>query len=190
MQRSFDLHFAGDDNVELVEVCFSDPRCGIQRRSVRGKTAGAFKDVGSFQWTAAVKALAILTLKAGLAQMARPGEVEHHLAGYKASLAASLDYALSKQPQWLTELFGIDSSGTSILRRLILRTNPERKRPGPVVLSFSDRALESIQFRFTLNGSKLELPEAIQSLLSHLEGGFKLFQDGEKLAAYPKALAA
>ncbi len=190
MRRSFDLHFAGADSVELVEACFSDPRCGIQKRSVRGKTAGAFKDVGSFQWTAAVKALAVLTLKAGLAQMARPVELEHQLAGYKASLAASLDYALSKQPQWLTELFGVDSSGVSIIRRLILRSNPERKRPGPVVLAFSRGALESIQFRFTLNGSRLESPDAIQALLSHLEDGFGLLQDGGKLAAYPGDLAA
>lgn len=190
MQRSFDLHFAGDNNVELVEACFVDPRCGIQNRSVRGKTAGAFKDVGSFQWTAAVKALAILTLKAGLAQMARPVEVEQQLAGYKASLAASLDYALSKQPQWLTELFGVDSNGTCSIRRLILRSNPERKRPGPVVLAFSRGALESVQFRFTLNGSRLESMDAIQGLLSHLEDGFRLFQAGGKLAAYPDNLAA
>ncbi len=190
MQRSFELHFAGDESVELVEACFLDPRSGIERRSVRGKTSGAFKNVGSFQWTAAVKALAILTLKAGLTQLEGPGAVENQLVGYKGSLAASLDYALSKQPEWLTELFGVDSSGICTVRRLILRTNPERKRPGPVVLSFSGGALENVRFEFFLNGSKIGSAEAINSLLWHLADGFKLFQDGSQVAAYPKELAA
>jgi hypothetical protein len=182
MQRSFNLHFAGDTNIELVEACFSDTRLGIQRRSVRGKTAGAFKNVGSFQWTTAVKALAILALKTGSVQVARSAGIGHQLVGGKGSFAASLDYALSKQPEWLTEMFGVDSGGISVARRLILRTNPERKRPGPVVLCFSENAINTVQFRFTFNGSAVESLDAIQHLLSQLSENMKSLQSTEYTA--------
>jgi hypothetical protein len=152
----------------LVETSFSDSEAGIDSRSVRGKTAGAFRNVGSFQWTTAVKALSLLAIKAGLAQRAGVTRVDHRLAGEKGSLAASLDYAISKQPEWLVEMFGVDSRGISLVRRLVRRTNPERKRPGPVVLGFSEAALESIWFRFTLNGASVESISELESLFACL----------------------
>jgi len=164
MQRSFELHFAGCMAVELVETSFSDSEAGVHSRSVRGKTAGAFRNVGSFQWTTAVKALSLLCIKAGLAQRVGVAKVDHRLAGDKGSLAASLDYAISKQPEWLMEMFEVDSEGISLMRRLVRRTNPERKRPGPVVLGFSEGALESVRFRFTLNGTPVESISELESL--------------------------
>jgi hypothetical protein len=73
------------------------------------------------------------------------------LAGARGSSIASLDYAISKQPCWLTDMFGTDSFGISLVRRLILRTNPERKRPGPVFLSLNTRYLDPsmIEVRWT-----------------------------------------
>jgi hypothetical protein len=155
---------------------------------VRGKTGGAIRDVGSFQWTTAVKALAVLSLKTALAK-ARGLSAGHRLVGHKGSLAASLDYAVSKQPGWLTEMFGVDSLGISMLRRLVMRTNPERKRPGPVVLCFSNIAISNTSFYFTLNDSPVESVDGIQQLLQCVIGGLQ-GSESENEVQTPLTLAA
>jgi hypothetical protein len=123
--RSLKLYF---EMGQLTEVTFRENANGEARRSIRGKTGGAFRSAGSFQWTSAVRALGLL-----LAQTAANSQ-SSTIQGHAGSLAASLDYALSKQPVWVAEMFGCDQQGISYARRLFLRTNPERKRPGPVVL--------------------------------------------------------
>lgn len=126
--RSLKLYF---EMGQLTEVIFRESANGEARRSIRGKTGGAFRSAGSFQWTSAVKALGLL-----LAQTSANPQGSM-IQGHAGSLAASLDYALSKQPVWVAEMFGCDQQGISFARRLILRTNPERKRPGPVVLAIN-----------------------------------------------------
>jgi hypothetical protein len=131
---------------ELVGLEYS---CGTEapvRYSVRGKTAGAFKGAGSFQWTTAVRALSIFFLNA----IENP--IGIHLSGHAGSLAASLDYALSKQPIWLAEMFGVDTLGNCLARRFIHRTNSERKRPGPVSLSLNQSYLESTMVEVVVDG--------------------------------------
>ncbi len=128
--RDLKLYFEAG---QLIEVAFCDGVSGEVRRSVRGKSGGAYRSAGSFQWTSAVKGFALLAVRAVSALE------EPVIKGCSGSLAASLDYAISKQPMWLTEMFGCDQSGISLIRRMILRTNPERKRPGPTVLSFNER---------------------------------------------------
>lgn len=128
--RELKLYFEAG---QLIEVGFCNGLTSEVHRSLRGKSAGAHSQAGSFQWTSAVKGLALLAVQAAGAFE------EPFIQGCGGSLAASLDYAISKQPMWLIEMFGCDQSGISLLRRMILRTNPERKRPGPVVLSFNQR---------------------------------------------------
>lgn len=123
--RSLKMYF---ECGQLTEVLFQENVNGEPRRTIRGKTGGAFRYAGSFQWTSAVKALSLLIAKAAMNPQCST------IQGLGGSLASSLDYALSKQPVWLAEMFGCDQQGISFARRLILRTNPERKRPGPVVL--------------------------------------------------------
>lgn len=128
--RDLKLYF---ESGQLIEVAFCDGITREIRRSVRGKSAGAYGRAGSFQWTSAVKGFALLAVRAVGAHE------EPLIKGCSGSLAASLDYAISKQPMWLIEMFGTDQAGISLLRRMILRTNPERKRPGPTFLSFNER---------------------------------------------------
>lgn len=123
--RSLKMYF---ECGQLTEVLFHENTNSEPRRTIRGKTGGAFRYAGSFQWTSAVKALSLLVTKTAM----NPQNCT--IQGLGGSLAASLDYALSKQPVWLSEMFGCDQQGISFARRLVLRTNPERKRPGPVVL--------------------------------------------------------
>jgi hypothetical protein len=148
---------------ELVETQFSDGVAAQPRTSVRGKTGGAFRAAGSFQWTSAVKALALLVAKTAT------GELQAILRGEANSLAASLDYAISKQPQWLAEMFGCDHNGICFARRLILRTNPERKRPGPVTLAINLAYLPWECILVYVDG-KRATPEQLLELSAKLEG--------------------
>jgi len=149
--RALELYFEAG---QLTEVRFSDGISAETRRSIRGKSGGAYRSAGSFQWTSAVRGLALLAVRAVA------GLPDAVLKGGNASLAASLDYAISKQPMWLTEMFGCDQSGISLIRRMVLRTNPERKRPGPTVLSINERFLpitSIVVFTDGRRGSREEL---------------------------------
>ncbi len=169
-RRTVELHFAGSSDVQLIETRFSDLSLNLERFAVRGKTCGALRNAGSFQWTSAVKALCALMLKAAASKFQDTAESDLLLAGGQGSLAASLDFAISKQPAWVTEMFGEDSAGISHLRRLILRSNPERKRPGPVVLRFNPVAAEATDFQIFLDGRQLASGEEILALLGEVSG--------------------
>lgn len=141
--RTLKLYFEAG---QLIEVNFKESGTSEERCSIRGKTGGAYRQAGSFQWTSAVRALSLLAVKA----VATPEDAM--VQGEGGSLAASLDYAISKQPGWLTDLFGCDHEGISYARRLVLRTNPERKRPGPVVLALNSVYLPVSSIEVYING--------------------------------------
>jgi hypothetical protein len=142
--RNLKLYFQSG---QLTEVEFQENDSSQVRRSIRGKTGGAFRTAGSFQWTSAVRALGLLMARTSLDPQSAMIE------GYGGSLAASLDYALSKQPVWLADMFGCDPKGTCLARRMILRTNPERKRPGPVVLAVNHVYLPGSSIEVFVNGA-------------------------------------
>jgi len=158
--RNLKLYF---ESGQLIQVIFKESSSGEARRSIRGKTGGAFRTAGSFQWTSAVKALGVL-----LVQTAFNPQTDS-IQGQVGSLAASLDYALSKQPIWISEMFGCDQQGISFARRLLLRTNPERKRPGPVVISVNQVYILSSDIEVYVDGlrcSESELEQLVATLLN------------------------
>jgi hypothetical protein len=136
---------------------------------MRGKTPGAPKASGSFQWTTAVRALSVLFVRIALSDRNQSLQSMNCLSGHKSSLASSLDYALSKQPQWLQEMFGMGSFGTVYARRLILRTNAERKRPGPVILGLNTVVLKPEKIQIFWNGEAVTARETLVDLLAALE---------------------
>ena len=146
---AFSLFFLNAEQPELAMTVFAHPLLEEERASVRGHSYGPHQAGGSFPWSAAVKALSILCLKtaADTQRKSVPGRQIPHLMGKRGSAAASLDYALSKQPQWLANMFGTDSHGTSLARRFLWRTNTEMKRPGPVTVAVNSKVLlpENVQ---------------------------------------------
>jgi hypothetical protein len=63
MNRTFELHFfRAKTGYELVGTKFASFE-GQINRCVRGKTVGAFKGSGGFQWLSAVKGIAALNLR-------------------------------------------------------------------------------------------------------------------------------
>ena len=132
---------------------------------MRGKTGGIDRSAGSFQWTSAVKALCLLSIRTKLGQRCVSGET--------GSLASALDYALGKPPLWLTDIFGVGREGTPISSRLFLRTNPERKRPGPVSISFNPSHLTAEEIQISVAGAEVSAEELVvlsSSILSDKSG--------------------
>jgi hypothetical protein len=91
------------------------------------------------------------------------------LVGGKSSLAASLDYAISKGPAWLGEMFGTGISGTQFARRLFKITNPNRKRPGPVALSVNGNVVSSDQVQIYWEGKPITESSQLYSMLIGIE---------------------
>lgn len=138
--------------------------------SVRGKTAGAVHGAGSFQWTSAVKAVSAIMLRAAIGAMENSAPTVAMLSGFGGSLASTLDYALSKQPSWTVDMFGVDACGHTFLRRLLLRTNPERKYPGPVIITPNSRVIAGDKIEIWWNGRRVNMAEETKRLLALIEG--------------------
>lgn len=155
-------------NDELIETRFAHTLVPEPRRSIRGKSGGAYVHCGSFQWTSAVKGLALLFLKAAADRL---GGFESltPLSGCRGSLAASLDYAIAKEPEWIIDVFGADSKGTPIIRRLVRITNPNQKRPGPVALCLNQSFLPSAAISITVAGIEVQSLEAINRMIGKIE---------------------
>lgn len=156
---------------ELWETTFTHPILQGEAVSVRGKTAGARVGAGTFQWTSGVQALSLLLVRAIYASVGHDAP-RAELRGGRGSQAISLDYAISKQVQWLHEMFGTDSIGQLIARRIFLRTNPNCKMPGPVVVAVNEKFLPSENILIEIDGDTRPSPEKILALAEQIEGLF------------------
>lgn len=163
------LSFSDYGTPQLERTAFRHPLLGSEIHAVRGKTSGAYAGHATFQWTPAVQALSILILRYAGASAAGGDPQEALLLGGHGSPASSLDYALGKEPAWILDVFGVDSRGNVIARRLIRRTNPERKRPGPVVLAINPSFLPSQDIVVQVNESEVKDSQALKNLATSLE---------------------
>lgn len=163
------LHFSGD---ELVGSAFWNPALGRKLVNVRGKVPGALQADGTFCWTAGVQALSVLLLKHILSKKIAAHGRPHSplLSGGRGSRAASLDFAISKQSLWLQDFFGVDKAGRMYARRIILRSNPERKLPGPVVLGINAKILPAENVAIYRDEREITAHTEIQNLLFGLDG--------------------
>ena len=134
--QEFILYFQSDkDSIILHKTIFNDSSNKQNLICMHGNSL-IRPGYGSFSWSNAVRAISVLFLKYA-AQDVLNTYSEFLLEGNQGSPASSLDYALSKLPCWILDMFGIDSNGQSVLRDIIQRSNPERKNPGPVKLAIS-----------------------------------------------------
>jgi hypothetical protein len=115
----------------LDRTSFSHPLLEKTLKAQRGSTTP--RGVGTFTWSRAVQAISLLCVQSAMASL--EGSSANYLSGDAGTLAAALDSAISKQPSWVYQIFGSDKQGFSLLRRLVSRVNPERKRPGAVEIS-------------------------------------------------------
>ncbi len=170
MDSKLVLHFVRlDDEVGLFSTEFFHIAVGELRRTVRGKTPGAFRSQGVFQWSSAVQALAVLFLKSKCACAPNmPDYSDDTIEGMKGSRALSLDYAITKGPIWVADMFGTDSFGRLIAPRLFRRTNSNLKFPGPVVIAVNDNVLRPCDVSITLDGVLVEERAQLVELLKRV----------------------
>ena len=157
----------------LVEVAFRRSIDSPVLRTVRGKFCYIVPAGGSFQWTRAVKALTVLLLRTAIQGNSAI------IQGETGSLAASLDYALSKEPTWLSEMFGADSQGRAFARRLFYRTNPERKRSGPVIINVNPSIVTAPKIQIYVDGTKMQPSTNLETILRRFESAEKMEVKGE-----------
>lgn len=167
-----DLYFRSCAEAEpaLVEVAFRRSSESSVLRTVRGKYCYVVPAGGSFQWTRAVKAVTVLLLRTALYGNGIS------IDGEAGSLAASLDYALSKEPAWLSEMFGADFQGRAFARRMFQRTNPERKRAGPVTITINSSILDSIRISVYVDEMRLSPSSGLEAILLQFESADKAIE--------------
>lgn len=158
------LTFSSISDPELLRIDFQSKE-GELFVSLRGK---ALSDSASFQWSIAAHALAIFFTSAIERIKGDPT-----LQGESGSAAASLDFALSKQPEWLLNAFGHDSEGNSNLRSIVRRSNSNLKRPGPVVLRLNELELPSSEISIFIGNLQLQTRDECINLIQSLNKSFE-----------------
>lgn len=157
------------NSLTLNRASFRHPLLQEERVTIRG--ASAPHAFGNFRWSSGVRAVALLLVKQAVVLDRRrngndapfdPAAIE----GHEHSVAASLDYALSKQPLWLQDMFGVSAQGVQISRLLFRRVNPDRKRPGPVIIFISNKDFDVV---IEVDGRKVHDSIELQQLQERLE---------------------
>lgn len=162
------LWFTSEGRVELTKTAFRSPLIDATVVAVRGKTSGAFNTHATFQWTSAVQALSTLMLKAVLRERLSLPKDEPLLEGGKGTMAASLDASIYKQNAWL-DLFGANIRGDSLSRRILARSNPGRRRCGPVMISLNEKLLPASAVVIMLDNQRIDDEVSISRCLGAIE---------------------
>ena len=162
------LKFYNSDKPELVETIFYNSSTETTRKCIRGVNT-VNRCTGSFPWSSAVKSFCLLVLKTKLNEASFRAS---YLEGLRGSPASSLDYAISKQPQWLLDMFGVKSSGRAIIKSLVCRENSERKRPGPTRISFRKSKILPSSICIYLDGVKMDSRPDLLELESRLKAAW------------------
>ncbi|RMD85141.1 MAG: hypothetical protein D6808_05830 [Candidatus Dadabacteria bacterium] len=136
-----------DREIELLSTEFFHPLAGEVIFTERNKNS-----LRSFSWSRGVKALTYLLVSSAYDKNA-------YIEGGAGSLAASLDYALSKKPMWLIDMFGTDSTGRPICNRLFRRINPERKRGGVVKIMLNQAFFSHCRIEIFLDDRSANLAD-------------------------------
>jgi len=162
------LWFTTEKETQLVRTHFKSPAIPFEVCGVRGKTSGAFTTSATFQWTSAVQALSILLLRAASQYLRNSTSIEPLLEGGKGSLASSLDASIYKQVVWL-DLFGITARGDSMSKRIFARTNPGRRRAGPVMIALNEKILPKSSITIFVDNVPTNNPLIIEKLAETIE---------------------
>ena len=155
---------SANGEVSLESTEFHDADTCSVAHCHRGATTFR-KGSGTFLWTQGVQALVHFFLEIKIAALEqRQGSIR----GERGSLAASLDYSIAKNGQWLADMFGVYSDGTLRARRILRRTNPERKRPGPVEIFLNSTIISPQQVFIRCGNKDLVSKEELSALRDSL----------------------
>ena len=174
----FSLWLTATESLALEKTSFSHPIVGGELKAVRGKTAGAYHGFSTFQWTPAVQSMVVLVLRT--VAFGRQNHVSDAvIQGYEGSPASSLDYSIGKTPAWMLDIFGVDRSGAPLAKRLFRRTNPERKRSGPVSVALNDSMLSYSDITIYINDETVQDPAVLLESAKLVEEIFAAQRSGQ-----------
>jgi hypothetical protein len=166
-----ELHFQSKPSLHLSQTRFFIRGQEKPLTCYRGSAFNVPKSFSAFRWSAAVQALSVLFLKHAAKNVLEEDSEnsEFLLSGESGTLASSLDYAISKQPAWMQDMFGVRSEGELVLRDFVIRANPERKRPGPVMIWVDSSKLSSKDISIYLDDTMLANSTSLASLCSQIQ---------------------
>ncbi len=183
------LYFLDGEGPELDQTEFFHPAYGekLVARRGRGKDPG---DSRPFAWGPGTRAVSLLALRHKNRVIG--SEEPFHagvLCGGKGSLAASLDYAISKEPNWIVDMFGLSEPGRSIAKSVFVRVNPERKRPGPVIVRIDSDEVNPENVEIFRNGTRVVAPEELREMAEQIEKAAREPGDSTNLETSPKEVS-
>ena len=165
-----EIELFGSEELVAHSLSFRHKLLGDEtRRLTRGKFSSTLQGAAPLPWTSAVKAFVRLTLQVALQRFVGESTVadpfSFGLIGEKGSACRSLDYAISKRPAWLVDLFGSDAEGNSNVGRFFYRLNPEGKRVGPTGVTFNTNMISPAAISVRLNGALVDTKDKLSHLL-------------------------
>lgn len=91
------------------------------------------------------------------------------MEGGAGSLPACLDAIIEKSSQWIYDLFGCRADGTPLVKRIVFRKNPGRRRGGIVALSLNESFLPPENIHVYVDGTRALDKREISRLAEELE---------------------
>ncbi len=171
------LYFDDSEAPQLQKTTFQHPLLRQIQTTTRGSCLLPAIGGGSFTWTAGVKAFCILVIRSIIEKDGGSKQSGYcnpfFLSGNALSPAASFDYSLSKKPAWLMDMFGVDSTGIPLAVRLFRRTNPERKRPGPVCIALNYEFLPISCIKMVIGEKPASTEQSLHKLVEGIEKSWK-----------------
>ncbi|MCB0325432.1 MAG: hypothetical protein KDD69_17740 [Bdellovibrionales bacterium] len=166
------LWFSKEPDIELYKTTFAHHLNEGELAAVRGKSTGLPGTVGSFQWTPAVQALSIVLLKTaawGRETQLEGEDATPRLEGTAPSPASSLGYAISKQSDWLLDIFGLDRKGSTIAKRILRTHNAAQRLKGPAVISVNTNQLSPDNIKVYVDELQVCDPKVLLNLAYFIE---------------------
>lgn len=180
------------ESAQLEETHFSSPLIGRTVSCRRGVQTVVKTHHGTFAWSAGVMGLSAIFIRAKASSCSSSSQAElakaSGISSAESDWARAFDSSLSKRPQWALDMFGLDASGTPLLRRLFVRQNPEKKRPGPVAVYLNTSFLQPTAVSISLDGQELTDVASLKGLLRQI--GFPGVSPAAKASPRPKEEAA
>lgn len=168
-----EIELLGCDELVVHSLSFRHKLLGAEtRRLTRGKFSSTLQGAAPLPWTSAVKGFVRLALQVALQrfveEQSSSDPFAFGLVGEKGSVCRSLDYAISKRPAWLVDLFGSDADGNSNVGRFFHRLNPEGKREGPTAVTLNTNMISPTSISVRVNGAPVGSKDKLGLLLNSI----------------------
>lgn len=140
-------------SLNLVTTRFECPSLGVKQVAMRGQHSCG-ENIGTFVWSTSAIAMVYFLVRSRQ-WAACQTESSFLLSSEDEELTLSLHYLISKPPEWIKGIFGLDRRGQSIVRYLFKMTNPEGKRDGPSTFSLNTSRLKPTEIQVIFDDKEL-----------------------------------